>query len=109
MKNTVGILMLMVLLGCGGAQRKEEAKKEEEPMTYRAGEFGYDLDLLKKYQNDLVILHDDGAQAQVLISPAFQGRVMTSTAGGEKGTSYGWINHDLIASGEKKTHMNAYG
>jgi hypothetical protein len=101
--------MLVVLAGCGGAQRKKEAKKEEEPMTYQAGQFGYDLDLMKKYQNDLVILHDDSAQAQVLISPAYQGRVMTSTAGGEKGTSYGWINHELIASGEKKTHMNAYG
>jgi len=109
MKNIVGILMLMVLLGCGGAQRKEESKKEKEPMTYKVGEFGYDLDFLKKYYKDLVILHDERSQAQVLISPGLQGRVMTSTAGGEQGTSYGWINHELIASGEKKEHMNAYG
>jgi hypothetical protein len=56
-----------------------------------------------------VVLHDDSAQAQVIVSAAYQGRVMTSTAGGDKGTSYGWINHQLIASGEKKDHMNAYG
>jgi hypothetical protein len=34
---------------------------------------------------------------------------MTSSADGEAGKSYGWINHDLIASGEVKTHINPVG
>ena len=34
---------------------------------------------------------------------------MTSTARGLKGRSYGWINHDLIASKEIQKQMNAYG
>jgi len=103
-----GVLIGLLLAACS-PKHKEEPSQQKEPVTYQPGEFGYDLAFLKKYQNDLVILHDDSAQAQLVISPAYQGRVMTSTAGGEPGTSYGWINHDLIASGEKKQHMNAYG
>jgi hypothetical protein len=34
---------------------------------------------------------------------------MTSTAGGDYGLSYGWVNRDLIASGETKQHINVYG
>ena len=38
-----------------------------------------------------------------------QGRVLTSTAQGDDGLSFGWINRDLIASGERQEHMNAFG
>ena len=41
--------------------------------------------------------------------PAYQGRVMTSTAAGADGTSFGWINHELIASGKIQPHINVYG
>jgi hypothetical protein len=34
---------------------------------------------------------------------------MTSTAGGSQGISYGWVNRELISSGEKKEHINVYG
>ena len=55
-----------------------------------------------------VILLEDG-ERKVLLAEAYQGRVMTSTAAGMKGTSYGWINHDLISKGEYQPHMNAFG
>ena len=71
------------------------------------GKFGYDLDFLKKHQNDLVLLVKD--DTQIIISPKYQARVMTSTAKGLDGLSYGWINHDLIASGKFTPHMNAFG
>src|SRR5881394_2879180 len=64
-----------------------------------AGSFGHDLNFLRKYHNDLVVMGDSGG-AQVIIAPAYQGRVMTSTTEGEKGLSFGWINHELIASGK---------
>jgi hypothetical protein len=44
-----------------------------------------------------------------LIVPAWQGRVMTSTAEGDSGFSFGWVNRDLIASGKLLPHINAYG
>lgn len=71
-----------------------------------AGSFAADLDQLKAHTP--VILLEDGDR-KVLLAEAYQGRVMTSTAAGMEGTSYGWINHDLIAKGEYQPHMNAFG
>lgn len=73
-----------------------------------AATFGDDLDLLKKH-TPLVVLSDTSGHAQVALAPAWQGRVMTSTDGGPKGVSFGWINRDLIQSGEVRKHINPYG
>lgn len=73
------------------------------------GTFGYDLDFLKKHHPDLVLLSDEAQQAQVIVLPAYQGRVMTSTLGGAAGASFGWVNHALIASGEPAEHMHVFG
>lgn len=70
--------------------------------------FGYATDFLKQHQ-EVILLSDDKGQAQVLLSPTFQGRVMTSTAEGAKGLGYGWINHALIASKQVQSHFNPYG
>jgi len=35
--------------------------------------------------------------------------VLTSTADGLGGASFGWINRELIASGRLQPHMNAFG
>ncbi len=35
----------------------------------------------------------------MLLAPAYQGRVMTSTAGGTSGVSYGWLNYPVIEKG----------
>ena len=73
------------------------------------GTFGDDLDFLKKHHPDLVLLSDEAQQAQVIVLPAYQGRVMTSTLGGAAGASFGWVNHALIASGEPAEHMHVFG
>ena len=39
--------------------------------------------------------------ARVAIAPAFQGRVMTSTAAGPASPAFGWINPEVIAAGIK--------
>lgn len=70
--------------------------------------FSKDLELLKKY-TDVVVLSDTSGKAQVAVAPAWQGRVMTSTADGLDGSSFGWLNQELITSGKKLPHMNAYG
>lgn len=77
--------------------------------SYPKGSFGYDVQFLKSFHNDVVVLGGDSAGAQVVILPAYQGRVMTSSADGWDGNSLGWINHDHIASGEKAAHINVYG
>jgi hypothetical protein len=74
----------------------------------QASTFGEDLAFLKEHV-EVIVLSDETNAAQVAVVPAYQGRVMTSTASGAGGGSYGWINRELIASGEIQPHMNAYG
>ena len=68
-----------------------------------------DVDFLSRHTEVLIIQPERTSNARIAICPALQGRVMTSSAAGEGGISYGWINRDLIVSGEKRPHINAYG
>ena len=70
--------------------------------------FGKDLEFLTKH-TDVILLSNAAGQGQVAILPKLQGRIMTSTAGGPAGLSYGWINRPLIASGKPVKHINPYG
>lgn len=73
-----------------------------------AGSFGDDLAFLRKHTSTIV-LSDSKGQAQVAVIPAMQGRVMTSTAEGVGGLSFGWINRALIASRKVQPHINVFG
>lgn len=97
-------LLLMAFAACSPSASEEEASS-----SYQEGTFGYDLQFLQKYDTGLVVLQGENQQAGVLVSPKYQGKVFTSTAGGNEGHSYGWINYELIASGKKLDHMNGYG
>lgn len=78
------------------------------PHSARAGSFGDDITFLKKH-TDIIVLSDRKGTAKVALSTAWQGRVMTSTAGDDAGLSFGWINRELIASGKLQPHMNVFG
>ena len=75
---------------------------------FEKGSFGYDLDFLQKNQEVVTLKVNDG-KSQVIVLPELQGRVMTSTADGLKGNSYGWMHYDLLASGEFQEHINPFG
>jgi len=79
-----------------------------ESKEYKKGTFGYDLAFLKKYI-DPVVLQDESSKAMIIVSSEWQGRVLTSTADGPEGNSYGWINYDLVESQELLEHMNPFG
>ncbi|MBZ0151569.1 MAG: hypothetical protein K8J09_08565 [Planctomycetes bacterium] len=64
-----------------------------------------DRDFLAAHVDTLELAGPDGAR--VLLVPAYQGRVMTSTTGG--GDSSGWLNRELIASRRFVEHMNGFG
>ncbi len=83
-------------------------KKEPAPPPV-AGTYAYDADFLKKNSKGVIELFDTDGQAKILLSAEYQGRVMTSTAKGDSGTSYGWINYELLASAEKKMQFNPVG
>lgn len=67
-----------------------------EPMENTPSNFGEDVAFLKKHTDAIVLRRGDAA---VAVAPAYQGRVMTSTATGDGGSSYGWLNYKLIAKG----------
>jgi len=69
--------------------------------------FGADLAFLRQHTPVVVIGEPGGAQ--LAVAPAWQGRVMTSSAQGESGRSLGWINRKLIVSGAVLAHFNPFG
>lgn len=71
-------------------------------------DFGSDTALLKQH-TDVIVLSDKAGQAQVAVVPQYQGRVMTSTASGAKGASFGWINKKAIAESKRQPHINVFG
>ena len=73
------------------------------------GTFGFDLEFLKKSEPGILVLEDLSGDSKIIISPDLQGRVMTSTAGGDQGISFGWLNYDLLATRKTAKHMTAFG
>lgn len=104
----VMLAMLVAAVGCQ-SNNKSDHKALETNQTQATGTFGYDLAFLKKYKEAVVLSAPDNAEAQAIVMPAYQGRVMTSTARGDGGNSYGWINYGLIESGRYQPHMNGFG
>jgi hypothetical protein len=96
-KLMVVLLCIGILAGCMEQQKK-----------LGKNTFGDDIKFLKKH-TDVVVLSDATGNGQVSVLPELQGRVMTSTAGGASGLSYGWINRELVASEKTVEHMNTYG
>ena len=76
--------------------------------TTTPGPFGDDVKFLREHTG-VIVLSGRAGNAQVAVAPAYQGRVMTSTAAGDKGLSFGWVNRELIASGKLEPHINAFG
>jgi hypothetical protein len=72
-----------------------------------ASTYEQDLKFLAAHTDVLELKDDRGAR--VVICPQFQGRVMTSSADGSAGRSFGWINREFIASGAKDVIFNNYG
>ncbi|RYY12574.1 MAG: hypothetical protein EOO04_33395, partial [Chitinophagaceae bacterium] len=89
--------------------RSPSARSDSGESKPNKGSYAYDAAFLKKNTSKSLELTDAGGNSKVLLSADYQGRVMTSTAGGNKGTSYGWLNYDLIASPEKKKQFNPVG
>ena len=103
------VMSVLMLTGC--RDETPTAPKTGTPkMTTSKTEstFKYNLEFLKKY-NDVIVLSDPNGMGRIAVMPALQGRVMTSTAAGAEGLSFGWINHKLFASGEKQEHIHAFG
>jgi hypothetical protein len=99
MRYGIGVALVIIALAAACAK---PAKAPEGIL------FKDDLAFLKAHTK-VIVLSDAGGQAQVAVNPDLQGRVMTSTAAGLEGLSFGWINRELLTSGVNNAHINAFG
>lgn len=80
----------------------------EKEDQFLNGSFGYDVTFLEKYQQTIILENSTG-KSKVALVPAYQGRILTSTAQGNNGNSYGWLNYDAISSDQLQDKINIYG
>lgn len=111
LRLSIPIVIVSLAVTCKPHAQKEKNSvlnifnSDEEPVT---GTYAYDRNLLKE-QGPLIELISDDSSSKVLLSAAWQGRVMTSTARGDSGTSFGWLNYDLLSGGQKRKQFNPVG
>jgi hypothetical protein len=71
------------------------------------GTLGYDRNFLRRHDKGLIVLFR--GDAEVVISPKYQGKVFTSADSPyDDGPSFGWINYKAFDR-PLDAHMNAYG
>jgi len=103
--NTIPSLIVCVALFCTCQNKKSGSI--HGVVAPQKGTFGYDLDFLRKKDN-IIVLRDSSGDAAVAVSAKYQGKVFTSTAEGDTGKSFGWINYKAF-DGPLDSHMNGYG
>ncbi|MDO6436617.1 hypothetical protein Q4534_04335 [Cyclobacterium sp. 1_MG-2023] len=102
------ILVLTLLSNLTFTFSCSERQKDNQATEESPNNFLQDKKFLEKFDPNLVELSTDDKQAKILVSPKYQGKVFTSSAAGENGESFGWINYEAF-EGPLDKHMNAYG
>ena len=107
--SSKAVLLLVVLLILFGFDRPNKSNMERlDHTTENVKEtFEEDYSFLKAHDQSVKLLNS--GKSRVAVSPALQGRVMTSSANGMQGSSYGWINKTHYESGEINPKINVYG
>jgi hypothetical protein len=101
------LIASFLLASCGGHDRAKNTNQKEKIMTTDStNQYGFNRDFLKKH---ITVIELKNGNSAIALVPDWQARVMTSTADGESGFSFGWINRALIASGKLAPHINAFG
>jgi len=77
-------------------------------MTASERTFGEDVAFLKRHRETLVLVAPRG-EGRIAVVPELQGRVMTSSARGDGGTSLGFLKDEAIAARTFAKGINAYG
>jgi len=99
----VSLMLSTLLFSCGSGVKKDIKVSQNQ---FEKGTFGYDLQFLQSKDSVIVLAKGD---AQIIVSPKYQGKVFTSTTSGAEGKSFGWINYKALSSDSIVPHINAYG
>jgi hypothetical protein len=98
------LLAIFILSAC---HSKTQSAADKNSVAAVAGSFAFDLAFLKKYDS-VIVLKSGDSKSQIIVSPKYQAKVFTSTASGEAGLSFGWVNYKAFADTPNE-HMNAFG
>jgi Family of unknown function (DUF6786) len=71
--------------------------------------FGNDVAFMKEHTDILVLTAPDNPNAKIAVAPGYQARIMTSSAAGDDGAGFGWINREVIADGSRRDQINVFG
>src|SRR5690242_4320203 len=106
---SIYFIILLIMSSCNNTtQQSADNSTTKDSTTYQQGTFGYDLQFLQQHDDSVVVLKTADDKAQIIVSPKYQAKVFTSTANGDEGLSFGWVNYKAF-SAPTDAHMNAYG
>ncbi|QEC66992.1 hypothetical protein FRZ67_06665 [Panacibacter ginsenosidivorans] len=103
---TLIIAACFLAVACNTTPEKKATAKDSIPVNHT---YGYDKNFLKENIIGAFELVSEDSVSRVLLSADYQGRVITSTADGDSGTSFGWLNYSLIGGDQKKKQFNPFG
>lgn len=103
------IASILWMVACTSPGNKNSTMAEKEKSDDRKGTYGYDVAFFEEKKIPTIELKDEQSKACILLLPTYQGRVMTSSANGSEGSSFGWINYKLLESGEVSKQFNPIG
>ncbi len=103
------IVFVLTIISCKNNNKETKVEPEIVKESFVKGTYGYDRDFLTTHYKNTIVLEGENKKASIIISPELQGRVMTSSLNGDSGMSFGWINHDLIASKAVNNKFNPFG
>jgi hypothetical protein len=112
--RVVAAVLVVSLIGSFGCADRDtavpaDASKAAAPAASASpGTFAADVALLRAHTHVTLLASADG-QAQIAVAPDYQGRVMTSTATGDAGTSFGYLHRSGIEAGQRQPHMTVLG
>jgi hypothetical protein len=103
MKRNIAVYLAAITISLLSPKASNVSAQTAGPQTFQSV-----VKLVDK-NSHLIILSDGTGGASVAVWPSMQGRVLTSSVGGEAGHSFGFVNRNLIASGKVQPHMNTVG
>ena len=106
------VCSLLLMLSCNSKKNsKMEYQKKliiDNHKNESINTYANDVRFMEDYIQ-VIQLTDASNNSKVAISAALQGRIMTSSAYGDEGRSYGWINKELFKSKDTLEHINVFG
>jgi hypothetical protein len=100
-------LLAITVAAFSSSCKMKSTENSQTADTAAKGTFAYDLKFLKA-KDSVVVLKNNEGSGQIIISPKYQAKVFTSTANGEMGRSFGWVNYKAFDV-KPDPHMNPFG